>query len=178
METCVWPSEPRHGRLIQRASQASPWRWTPTWWQLKTPTNLEVRPLAGPRGLPHWLKLCLYCLHVSYVLIPVSYLPLMLSGSGICSHGRWLSLSFLCTRCHFFMLLPCMLTERCFGSTADICRHGRHSVTVLNVCSSASCALCFCMLLKVCDRFYCMNGHFDSFHWLWICRCNSILLSF
>lgn len=74
METCVWHSEPRRGRLIQRASQPSPWRWMQTWWQQKTPTNLEVRPLAGTRGLQHWLELCLLpaCLllpHSSFVSV-------------------------------------------------------------------------------------------------------------
>lgn len=45
-----------------------------TWWQLKTPTNLEVRPLAGTRGIQHWLELCLLpaCLllpHSSFVSV-------------------------------------------------------------------------------------------------------------
>lgn len=39
------------------------------------------------------------------------------------------------------------------------------SNSLLYACSSAGCDLCFCMFLMVCDRFYCMNGHFDSFLW-------------
>lgn len=110
METCVWPLEPRRGHLIQRASHPSPWRWTPTWWQLKTPTNLEVRPLAGTRGLHHCVKLWLYRLHAS--LHPISSFQLRLCHScfqtvafaATIAGSLYLSV-ILCARCHFFMLL-------------------------------------------------------------------------
>lgn len=47
MVTYGWHLEARLGRSIRRAFRPSRWRSTPTSWQLRTPTNLEVRPLPG-----------------------------------------------------------------------------------------------------------------------------------
>lgn len=88
--TYGWHLEARHGRSIQHASRPSLWRWTPTSWQLRTPTNPEVRPLPGRGGssltvkpassifpstvsivhscLPLFQLLSLSCMHVTYRL--------------------------------------------------------------------------------------------------------------
>lgn len=97
MGTCVWHLGSRRGRSIQRASPSSPWRWTPIWWQLKTPANLEVRPLCRNKGassLSQALSLLPACLHSSYFPIPVSTLPLVRSDNDICSPSGWPLLSF------------------------------------------------------------------------------------
>lgn len=48
--TYGWRSVARRGHLTQRASQPSLWRWMPTSWRPRIPTNLEVRPLPGRGG--------------------------------------------------------------------------------------------------------------------------------
>lgn len=159
METCVWHSEPRRGRLIQHASQPSPWRWMQTWWQRKTPTNLEVRPLAGTRGLQHWLELyllpaCLLLPHSSFVSVTHAFRRWHLSP-------RSLAFSvFLVHQVSFLHVTALYVDwEMLWQHSGHLSSCQTLSNSLLYVYSD----LCFCMLLIVCDRFYCMNGHFDSF---------------
>lgn len=80
METYEWRLEARHGRSIRRASQPSPWRWTPTSWQPRTPTNLEVRPLPWRGGSSLTLQLQL--------LLPAfvhSFFPVLIQAF-LCMH--------------------------------------------------------------------------------------------
>lgn len=177
MGTCVWHLGPRRGRSIPRASQPSPWRWTPTWWQLKTPANLEVRPLAGTRGLHRWVELCLYCLHVS--IHPFSPFQLHLCHScfqtkALAAPVGWLSLSFphllhqasvlhVPARCVDWEMLWQHPGHLSSCQTLSVVSWLWLNLFSLCVYSPASCDLRLCMFLTVCDRFCCMNGHSDSF---------------
>lgn len=110
MVTYGWHLEARHGHSTQLASRPSPWRWTPTSWQLKTPTNLEVRPLAGTRGNRLW--------HSS-------------SSSAVCMHSSIPPLPS-------FQL--CLCRVRCFHSHRLQLWHWRPQPQPVSVFSSRLCA--------------------------------------
>lgn len=146
--TYGWRSVARRGHLTQPASQPSLWRWMPTSWRPRIPTNLEVSPLPGRGGfisnaaapalppsstrssssLPLFLLcLCYACFHIqtATVAFMITAMP-------------WLRLCFFFQQCVYLVLCflnvplysmsqSCMLTARGFGSKADICHYVRRS---------------------------------------------------
>lgn len=113
MVTYGWRLEARRGRSTQHASRPSQWRWTPTSWQPRTPTNLEVRPLPGRGGSSLTLQLQLYLLRAfSHSSLPSFQLCLC----HACFHIQVATVVFMatvtavpclsffsnvCTGCHF-----------------------------------------------------------------------------
>lgn len=130
MVTYGWHLEARHGHLTQRASQPNPWRWMPTSWRPRTPTNLEVRPLPGRGGSSLTRQLQLYLLQAfSYPPTPPHFSFAMHPFSSMLHQWHQVCLFFFFQQCVKYASFWNFLCSISWSCTLTAGGHVCHLVT-------------------------------------------------